>query len=154
MATRITLSGLERLSAELADPTAVLTALAERARETILDEGRTDTGGDLILSHFGRGRHAGSIALDVEATPNGPSVILKGIPAGPWGLLEGGTARSYWIPRKGDTWVSFGPGEVRRYVRHGPVRAKRTFSRGVERVAAEIGSWFGEEVSVIVGRAA
>jgi hypothetical protein len=152
VAVRISPEGLGRLAVELSDLGPVLERVAERAREAILDAGRADTGGDLILSGFARGR----VRLDVEVTPSGASVILKATPPGPWTLLEDGSTReSWWIPRYGRTGrVRLPDGGVRRYVRHGAVRAKRTFSRGARTVETNAGLWMDEEISRLVKEAA
>lgn len=149
MTVTLSLEGLRQLAAELSNPGPALARVAERAVDAILDEARADTGGDLILSRFARGR----ITLAVDTTVKGATVVLKATPPGPWTLLEeGSSVDGWWIPRRGR--VRLPDGGIRRYVRHGAVRAKRTFTRGREQVNAHAAQWMDEEVAAMIGRAA
>jgi hypothetical protein len=147
----VSLAGLRQIASDLADTQTFLDLIGEKAKEIILEEGRADTGGDLILSNFARGR----VKLDVETTPRGGTVTLKAVPLGPWMLLEAGSHKAGWyIPRKSrKTKLRFGDGEVRNYVRHGHVRAKNTFTRAERRIAQLAPQWGAEIVHNIVQRA-
>jgi hypothetical protein len=125
-------------------------ALGERARDVILKQGRADTGGDLILSNFARGR----IKLDVAVEVGAATVKLTPTPIGPWTLLEDGSHRGAWFePRKGrKRRVKLPDGNVRRYVRHGKVRAKRTFTRARAQCAVLAPAWFDLELRALVRR--
>lgn len=142
------LEGLGRLSSALHNLTPLLEDFGKRATEVILEEGRTDTGGDLILSNFARGR----IKLAVRQELSGSSLTLTATPAGPWMLLEAGSHKGSWIePRAGrKKRVKLPDGNVRRYVRHGHVRAKQTFTRAAKRIDAAAPKWFEEEINALV----
>jgi hypothetical protein len=146
------LTGLGRLSSALQDLEPILTAVGEKARDVILEEGRRDTGGDLILSHFARGR----VKLAVETKFNGASLTLTATPPGPWMLLEAGSHKGSWVePRAGrKKRVKLPDGNVRRYVKHGAVRAKQTFTRARTRIDAEAPKWFDAEVNKLIQREA
>jgi hypothetical protein len=148
----LSLDGLGRLAAELADLEVALADVGKRATEVILEEGRKDTGGDLILSNFARGR----VKLTVETNINGSSLTLTAVPPGPWMLLEAGSHKSgWWEPRRsGRKKIAFADGNVRNYVRHGHVRARNTFTRARQRIEVEAPKWFDAWVTEQIRRAA
>jgi hypothetical protein len=126
--------------------------VGERATEVILEEGRRDTGGDLILSKFARGR----IKLSVESDFTSSTLTLKAIPPGPWMLLEAGSHKSSWIEprRSGRKKIRFPDENVRKSVRHGHVRAKNTFTRARKRIHTDAPKWFEEWMAEQIRRAA
>lgn len=140
------LAGLGRLAQDLSDLAPILTVLGEKASKVILEEGRRDTGGDLILSHMRR------VKIDVKTEVRGGTVTLTATPPGPWMLLEAGSHKGSWIePRAGrKKRVKLPDGNVRRYVRHGAVRAKNTFTRARHRIDADAPKWLDEEVNRLV----
>ena len=146
------LDGLGLLSSALHDLEPILEAVGEEATKVILEEGRRDTGGDLILSHFARGR----LKLAVESAMTGTTLTLTATPPGPWMLLEAGSHKGSWVePRAGrKKRIKLPDGNVRRYVRHGYVRAKQTFTRARERIEAEAPKWFESEIDKLVRREA
>jgi hypothetical protein len=150
--TQLSLDGLRLVAAELADLEPLLTVVGEKAKEVILEEGRADTGGDLILSNFARGR----VKMDVETTISGGTVSLKAVPPGPWMLIEAGSHKAgWWEPRKSrKTKLRFPDGNVRNYVRHGAVRAKNTFTRAAKRIQTDAPKWADEYVHSLVQKAA
>jgi len=146
----ITLAGLEAVARDLKDLRPFLTAIGERARDVILEEGRHDSGGDLQLSHFGRGGRRGRVRMDVETEFGTGSVTLRAVPPGPWMLMEAGSHKGDWIiPRKGSRTkaVVLPDGSVRRYVHHGPVRARNTFTRARKRIEDQLPAWGLEVLS-------
>ena len=149
--TLVSLAGLRQIGNDLADSTALLTAIGEKARDIILEEGKADTGGDLILSHFARGR----VKMDVETAVSGGTVTLRAVPPGPWMLIEAGSHKSgWWEPRRGGRKLRMPDGAIRNYVRHGHVRARNTFTRASARIKTEAPKWGGDIVHQIVLKAA
>jgi hypothetical protein len=149
--TTVSLAGLRQIGHDLSDLNALLTVVGEKAKEVILEEGRADTGGDLILSNFARGR----VKMDVETNISGGTVTLKAVPPGPWMLIEAGSHKSgWWEPRRPNTGIRFADGNVRKYIRHGHVRAKNTFTRARKRIQTEAPKWLAEIVHTIVQKAA
>ena len=126
--------------------------VGERATEVILDEGRRDTGGDLILSKFARGR----IKLSVESNFTSSTLTLKAVPAGPWMLLEAGSHKASWIePRHpGRKKLRLPDGNVRKSVRHGFVRARNTFTRAHKRIDTDVPKWADAWVNEQIRKAA
>jgi hypothetical protein len=129
-----------------------LAYVGERAIEVILEEGRADTGGDLILSNFARGR----VKMSAESTISGTTLTLKAVPPGPWMLIEAGSHKAeWWEPRKSRKGkLRFADGNVRNYVRHGAVRARNTFTRASRRINADASGWMTDYVNQLIGRAA
>jgi hypothetical protein len=150
--TTVSLAGLRQIERDLSDLPKLLTDIGERAKEIILEEGRRDTGGDLILSNFAKGR----VKMDVETTIGGGIVTLKAIPAGPWMLIEAGSHKAGWYePRKSRKHkLRFSDGNVRNYVRHGHVKARNTFTRATKRIQEDAAKWGGEMLHDIVQKAA
>jgi len=148
----LSLDGLGRLARELSDLEGALRSIGERATEVILEEGRKDTGGDLILSNFARGR----IKLHVETQFNEGTITLKALPPGPWMLLEAGSHKAFWTEprRSGKKKLRMPDGNVRNQVRHGFVRARNTFTRARERVQADAPRWLDEYVTELERKAA
>ena len=144
MPIRVTAKGLNQLALQLRNLGPVLERVGERAIEALQAEAVKDTGGDLILSNFGKGRRAGRIKLKVltRESKAGMVLTLRGVPPGPWTLLEAGSSKSEWtIPRQRRRRTAtqakplhFGGDEFAHHVTHGPVRAKRTWSRGAPMV--------------------
>lgn len=149
--TTVSLKGLRQIQRDLADTKAFLDTIGEKATEVILEEGKVDTGGDLILSNFARGR----VKLDVEVTQQGGIVTLKAVPPGPWMLLDAGSHKAGWyIPRKSrKRKLRFADGNVRNFVHHGHVRAKNTFGRAETRIKQDAPKWGAEVVHDIVKKA-
>jgi len=150
--TTLSLNGLGRLATELADIEGALRYVGERATEVILEEGRRDTGGDLILSRFARGR----IKLSVESSFTETTLTLTALPPGPWMLLEAGSHKFEWTEprRSGRKKIRFPDGQVRNEVRHGYVRAKNTFTRARRRIDSDAPQWFEAWVNEQIRKAA
>lgn len=143
----ITLGGLRALSADLKDLRPFLKELGDRASRVVLEEGRKDSGGDLILSNFGRGGRKGRMILDVQEDFGIGVVTLRPNPVGPWMLMEAGSHKGYWWePRKGSRKkaVVLPDGSVRRYVRHGPVAGRSTITRAKKKIDAQLHDWAAE----------
>lgn len=151
MTTNVSLAGLRQIQRDLNDLPSFLTIIGEKAKKVILEEGRSDTGGDLILSNFAKGR----VKMDVKTDVQGGTVTLTAVPPGPWMLIEAGSHKSgWWEPRRsGRNKIRFPDGSVRNYVRHGHVKARNTFTRASKRIKAEAPKWGAEIVHDIVQKA-
>lgn len=83
-----------------------ITAIARMAADAARQAARGDTGGDQVLSRFGRGKHRGTIPVDVKWDVIGrlnPAALVRPAPAavGPWYLLEYGGRHAYGIMSRG-----------------------------------------------------
>lgn len=75
-----------------------VTAAADVYKDSVLTQGRMDSGGDLRLSRWGRNGLKLNAGYDVDGRGTKAEAIIKPRPMGPWKVLEYGAAKHPIIP--------------------------------------------------------
>ena len=118
-------------------------------KKIALEEADRVTGGDGRLSRMNKGK---GVKLSAGYDTVAPTVVrLTPRPLGPWTLVESGSNRAFWFePRAGKSRTKKGArkakvrpirlrnGGVRWYVRHGPVRGKKAWTKTKARIVDDL----------------
>lgn len=146
-------AGLHRLADDLAHlPARAIDQAADAVLELAADEARRATGDGRLSGMGRRGPRLRAVARK-RSSGRTTTAEIRGVPAGPWSILNSGAAAHVIRPRRRGAGVLVGASmrhPVRGPVRHPGSRAKGTWRRVVEQARRDVPRVVADELAKVL----